>query len=122
MNNISLAVGVAIIIILSIGWTLLLAIKLHFKSTHLKIEVKELKQDVDELSDNLALKRVEAKTWIDTLTITEEASKPSKPDGQWTIFYIREKPFKVGYSYQSTAMTEAAAEWVITQLKKDYNL
>jgi predicted ArsR family transcriptional regulator len=56
-------------------------------------------------------------SWIDTLVITEEASKTNgRPS---TIFYIREKPFRFGYSYQSTASTQKAAEQVINQLKKD---
>ena len=56
--------------------------------------------------------------WIDSLVITEEPSKDKngKPS---IIFYIREKPFRPGYSYQSTALTRNAAEWVINELKKD---
>lgn len=56
--------------------------------------------------------------WIDTLVITEEASK-DKNGKPCTIFYIREKPFRPGYSYQSTATSQNAAEWVINELKKD---
>jgi hypothetical protein len=56
--------------------------------------------------------------WIDTLVITEEPSK-DKFGKLCTIFYIREKPFRSGYSYQSTATSENSAKWVIAELKKD---
>ena len=58
--------------------------------------------------------------WIDSLVITEEASK-DKNGKPTTIFYIREKPFRAGYSYQSTTLTQNAAEWVIDELKRDKN-
>lgn len=55
--------------------------------------------------------------WIDSLVITEEPSKDKngKPS---TIFYIREKPFRAGFSYQSTALTQNAAEWIIADLRR----
>lgn len=66
------------------------------------------------------LKKAENKKWISTLTITEEASR-DKHGKLTTIFYIKEKPFDLGRSYQSTALTEDAAKWVISQLKKDFS-
>lgn len=59
--------------------------------------------------------------WIDTLIITEEQSGNKKKNETVTLFYIREKPFKAGYSYQSTALTLNAAESVVTELKKYRN-
>lgn len=56
--------------------------------------------------------------WIDTLVITEEASKDDKGKPT-TIFYIREKPFRPGYSYQSTATSESTAKWVVNRLKAE---
>lgn len=53
---------------------------------------------------------------IESLVITEEMSKDNKGIAG-TIFYIREKPFRIGYSYQTTAMSFDTAEWVIKELK-----
>jgi hypothetical protein len=49
------------------------------------------------------------------ITITEEASKDSKGK-PCTVFYIREQPYRPGYSIQTTALTEDAAQWVRARL------
>ena len=51
----------------------------------------------------------------DELHITEEPSK-DRTGNAGTIFYIREKPYRPGYSYQSTALTRDAAEREVLKL------
>ena len=49
------------------------------------------------------------------LRIMEEPSKDSKGK-PCTVFYIREYPYKAGFSIQTTALTLDAAEWVRERL------
>lgn len=53
----------------------------------------------------------------DDLVISEEPSKDGKGHAG-TIFYIREKKRRDGYTYQSTALTLDAAKWVINELRR----
>ena len=54
----------------------------------------------------------------DDLVITEEAGKCNGVAG--TIFYIREKKRRDGYTYQTTAATMGAAKWVIEELRRTH--
>lgn len=47
------------------------------------------------------------------LEIFEESCGRSKKGAESsTIFYIREMPYRPGYSIQATALSEEAAEWM----------
>lgn len=54
------------------------------------------------------------------LVIVEEASSQNKKKEVSSLFYIREKPYDPGRSYESTTLSKSAAEKVIKNLQDDY--